>query len=157
MISLQKAGYAGLARVYICDRCAKGSVRQVKGVFDMFDPVLVAPFEQYRDDIKAGRGVVLAVPAKPSEGGLADLPLFERGDGKLRDAVGKGFAALDLYEDQGIAIPGHDVDLATLAAEIPFDDLEAASLQEGSCQLFAAIAEPGVLMAFAIFPSHGST
>ena len=100
---------------------------------------------------------MLVVSGKPGEGGLADLPLFEGGDCQLRDTVGEGFTALDLDKDKGVAIPGDDIDFTPLAAEVPLDNLQAASLQKCCRQLFAAIADTGILMPFAIFPSHGST
>ena len=150
-------------------RYGRPLVSQIKGVSDMFDLMLITVIEQDCNDIKAGRGVVLPVSAKPGEGGLADLSLFEGGDCQLRDAVSQVFTALDLDKDQSLPIFGDDVDLAPLAAEVPFDNPQAASLQKSGCKFFAAIADPGVLMTFspgsgggglagvAICPSHAST
>lgn len=135
----------------------------------MFDLMVIAAIKQNCDHIKAGRFVVLTVSAKPGEGGFTDLPLFERGYSQLRDAVREGFATLDLYKDNGAAILGHDVDLTTLAAEVPLDNLQAVSLQKGGGKLLTPVSDPGVLMTFtlgsggggladiAISPSHGST
>jgi len=123
----------------------------------MFDLVLIVTAEQYGDNIKAGRGVMSVISGQPSEGGLADLPLFERGDGQLRNTVGEGFAALDLDKDQGFSLTGDDIDFTTFAAEVALDNGETVSLQKCCCQLFAAIADAGILMTFATFPSHANT
>jgi len=119
--------------------------------------MLIVTAEQNRDHVKAGRCIMFVVSGKPGEGGFADLPLLEGGHCKLRDAVGDCFAAFDLYEDKGVAILGDDIDFTTLATEIALDNRKTDSLQECSCQLFAATADPGILQPFAISPSHGST
>ena len=133
------------------------SICQIKGVFDMFYQVLIVTAEQYRDNIKAGRGVMLVVSGKPGEGGLADLPLFKGGDCQLRESVGEGFAALDLDKDQSFALSGDDIDFTTLAAEVSLDNCETVSLQKCCCQIFAAPADAGILLTFATFPSHANT
>ena len=123
----------------------------------MFDLVLIITAEQNRDHIKAGGFVVLMISGKPGEGGLADLPLLEGGHRQLRDAVGEGFSAFDLYKDKGIAILCDDIDFTPLAAEVSLDQLVTVSLQKRCCQFFAAITDQCILLTFAIFPSHGST
>jgi len=123
----------------------------------MVYPVLIVTAEQECYHIKTGRFVVLIVSGKPGEGSLADLPLLEGGDCKLRDAVGKGFTAFDFDKDQCAAILGDDIDFASFAAEVPLDNREAVPFKKCCCQLFTAIADPRILLAFAIFPSHGST
>lgn len=135
----------------------------------MIDSMVIAAIEQDCNDIKTGGLVVLTVAAKPGEGGFADLPLFERGYRKLRDAEGQGFAALDLYKDKGTAIPGHNVDLAPFAAKVPLYNPQAVSLQKGDGKLLSSDSDPGVLLTFTlgsggggligapICPSHEST
>jgi hypothetical protein len=123
----------------------------------MFYLVLIIVIEQNRDNIKAGRFVMLMVSGKPGECGLTDLPLFEWSYRKLRDSVGESFPAFDLYEDKGIAILCDDIDFAPLAAEVSFDYSETVSFQKCCCQLFSAISECCILLTFAIFPSHANT
>lgn len=123
----------------------------------MFYLVVVIVVEQYGDNIKAGRGVMLVVSGKPGEGGLADLPLFEGGDCQLRESIGEGLAALDLDKDQSFTLTGDDIDFTTLAAEVSLDNCETALLQKSCCQIFAARADAGILLAFATFPSHANT
>lgn len=135
----------------------------------MIDSMVVAAIEQDCNDIKTGGLVVLTVSAQPGEGGFADLPLFERGYRKLRDAEGQGFAAFDLYKDKGATIPGNDVDLAPFAAKVPLDNPQAVSLQKGDGKLLSPVSDPGVLPTLTqgsgggglagvfICPSHEST
>lgn len=119
--------------------------------------MLIAPFEEYCDYVKAGRSVVFVISGKPGEGCLADLSLLEGGDSQLRDSIGESFTALDFDKNNCFAILGDDIDLTPLAAEVTLDNPESDSLQECCCQLFATIADPGILLPFATFPSHGST
>jgi len=134
----------------------------------MFQLMPVAAFQNDGDYVEAGRVVMQLVAGEPGESGLADLALFEGGDGKLRWAVGKGFAGFDLDKDKGVAILGDYVNFATLAAEIPLDDLQAAALQKSCGKLFATSADAGVFISFAggggvllsggvICPSHVNT
>ena len=120
----------------------------------MFYLVEVIAVEQYGDNIKAGRGVMLVVPGKPGEGSLADLSLFEGGDCQLRESVGEGLAALDFDKDQSFTLSGDNIDFTTLAAEVSLDNGETALLQKCCCQILAAPADTGILPTFAIFPSH---
>ena len=76
------------------------------------------------DDVETGDGVWLPVMGEPGKGGSGDLTLLEGGHGELRRAIGKVPPGLDLHEDDGVALPGHDVDLAGLAAIILLQDGE---------------------------------
>lgn len=133
----------------------------------MFDLMTVITFQEDGDDIKTGWRIVQSSACQPGEGGFTDLALFERGDGKLRWAVGKGFTGFYLDKNEGVAIFGNNVYFAPLAAKIPLDDLQAAAQQIGCCQFFTAVANTGVLMSptdrrhalragGAICPSHGN-
>lgn len=119
--------------------------------------MLIVTAQQYGNHVKAGWRVVFMVSGKPGEGGLADLPLFERGYCQLRYAVGQGFAALDLDKNDSFALFGDNIHFPAFAAKVSLDDFETVSLQKSRCQLFAPIADPGVFLAGAISPSHGST
>lgn len=96
----------------------------------MFNFVGIAAVKQYGDDVEAGRGVGFLVLGEPGEGGFADLPLFEGGYSFLGYAVGEAFAAFYFDKDNGVAVFGNNIDLATLAAKVPLDDFDAASLKE---------------------------
>lgn len=123
----------------------------------MLNLVLIVTAEQYGDNIKAGRGVMFVVSGKPGQGGFADLPLFERGYCQLRHTVGEGFTALDLYKYESFTLTGDDINFTTLAAEVSLDNGKTVSLQKSCRQLFAAIADAGILLTLTISPSHGST
>ena len=100
---------------------------------------------------------MFVVFGQPGEGGLADLPLFEGGDCQLRNTISEGFTALYLDKNQSFAIFCDYIDFAPLAAEVALDQLETFLHQKGRRQLFAAIADPGILQTSAISPSHAST
>ena len=51
-----------------------------------------------------------------------DLFLFSLSYSQFRIAKRLRFSAFDLYKDQGVSVPGHDIDLAQWAAIITFQN-----------------------------------
>ena len=112
----------------------------------MLDAVGDITLQKNGDHVESGGLVVTAVLQQPGEGGLADLPLLEGGEGQLGDAVGKVAAGFYFDENGGCSIPGDDVHFTPLAAKVSFHHLQAVFLQPGRGQLFPPVPQPLVCM-----------
>jgi hypothetical protein len=118
----------------------KVSVRQVEGVPEMLDFRHLVIAEENSDDVEAGTCFVEPVLGQPGESCLGNLALLEGGYGKLRRSECQSPAGLDLDKDERLAIPGDDVHLACLAAEVPCNDSELLPPQIGDGDCLAPLA-----------------
>ena len=106
-------------------------VGKVESVADVFDLGKVMVVNNDGDHIEASLRIEESPFGEPNQGGLGNLPLFERGHCELRRTVDGVFPALHLDKDDGSAVSGNNVDLAAYTAVVLFYDGKADPFQEG--------------------------
>ncbi len=109
------------------------------------------------DDVEAEVNAGIAELAEVIEGGFAEVALFLELDGFAGRAEFLGLAGLDLDEDEPVLVAGDEIDLGFAAAEIPGENLVAATAEVFGGGFLAAGAEDlarGAAIGFASEPTE---